>query len=240
MRVASSSLGGVRGLITREQRLTDLDRKVLDSLSRHVPSRPASDPGVFGSNPFSLGPVTIRLNATRDSAPALFYAIPAAGLSIRSENCLGVGPVLRIRECVGRDAVYEDVAARTKALPSPHRIAPISVQWGLAAFSPSTYVPEERRPSYVTAANVSQFQRSGASRVEKESITTRPRAALLAAVMFAGLCLALGMLGSMFVADGAILAIYGIAVTAFAAWVAKETYRDGQAVGSPQAGRIAG
>jgi hypothetical protein len=110
----------------------------------------------------------------------------------------------------------------------------------MVAFSPPTCVAEERRVSYATAANASPLQRSGASRLEKGSITTRLRAALLAAVMFAGLCLALGVLGSMFVADGAILAIYGITITAFAAWVAKETYRDGQAVNSPRTGRIAG
>ncbi|WP_046862174.1 hypothetical protein [Microvirga massiliensis] len=234
MRIASSSLGCVRGLVTREQRLTVLDRKLLEPLSRHVLSRPASSPGFFGSDPFSLGPVTIRLNATRDSTPAPFYAIQAAELSIRTENCLGIGPTLRTRECVGRDTVYEDMAARTKALTSTHRIAPVSAQWGMVAFSPPACMVEERRLSRVAAANASPLQRSSASRAESGNVTTRPRAALLAAVMFTGLCLALGVLGSMFVADDSILAIYGIVVTAFAAWVAKETYQD------YQAGRIAG
>jgi hypothetical protein len=61
---------------------------------------------------------------------------------------------------------------------------------------------------------------------------TRYRAVFTATVMFAGLCLILGVLGAMFVADGRVLAVYGVAVLAFATWVSRETYRDCRAARS--------
>jgi hypothetical protein len=52
------------------------------------------------------------------------------------------------------------------------------------------------------------------------------RATLTAAILFGGVCLMLGALGASMIESGKVLAIYGVAVLGFAAWVARETYRD--------------
>jgi hypothetical protein len=55
---------------------------------------------------------------------------------------------------------------------------------------------------------------------------TRPRAILTATLLFGGVCLMLGTLGTMLIESGRVLTIYSVAVLCFAAWVSRETYRD--------------
>jgi hypothetical protein len=54
---------------------------------------------------------------------------------------------------------------------------------------------------------------------------TRLRAILMAAILFGGVCLVLGVLGTMAIESGRVLGIYGIAVLGFATWVSWDTYR---------------
>jgi hypothetical protein len=55
---------------------------------------------------------------------------------------------------------------------------------------------------------------------------TRSRAVLTAAILFGGVCLMLGTLGTMLIESGNVLLVYGAAVLGFATWVSLETYRD--------------
>jgi hypothetical protein len=59
---------------------------------------------------------------------------------------------------------------------------------------------------------------------------TRSRAILTASILFAGVCLMLGVPGAMMIESGQVLAIYGVAVFGFAAWVSRETYQGCRAV----------
>ena len=54
---------------------------------------------------------------------------------------------------------------------------------------------------------------------------TRLRAILMAAILFSGVCLVLGTLGSMAIESRTVLSIYGIAVLGFAAWVSWDTFQ---------------
>lgn len=54
---------------------------------------------------------------------------------------------------------------------------------------------------------------------------THVRAILTAGILFVGVCLVLGILGAMVIESGKVLAIYGIAVLTFAAWVSWDTYQ---------------
>ncbi|MBM6581717.1 hypothetical protein ILT44_16080 [Microvirga sp. BT689] len=56
----------------------------------------------------------------------------------------------------------------------------------------------------------------------------RLRAITIAAIQFGGVCMMLGSLGAMTIESGRVLTVYGAAVLGFAAWVARETYRDCQ------------
>ncbi|MBM1173531.1 hypothetical protein [Microvirga arabica] len=54
---------------------------------------------------------------------------------------------------------------------------------------------------------------------------TRLRATLMAAILFGGVCLVLGGLGAMMIESARVLAVYGIGVLGFAAWVSGDTYQ---------------
>jgi hypothetical protein len=69
---------------------------------------------------------------------------------------------------------------------------------------------------------------------------TRLRAFLMAPVLFGGVCLTLGTLGTLTIEAGYVLTIYGVAVLGFATWVTLETYCDCRSQpGSPKLGRTA-
>ena len=59
---------------------------------------------------------------------------------------------------------------------------------------------------------------------------TRSRAILTTTILFAGICLMLGVPGAMMIESGQVLAIYGVGVLGFAAWVTRETYQGCRAV----------
>lgn len=58
---------------------------------------------------------------------------------------------------------------------------------------------------------------------------TRSRAMLTAGILFGGMCLMLGTLGTMLIESGTVRAVYGTAVLGFATWGARDTYRGRQA-----------
>lgn len=58
---------------------------------------------------------------------------------------------------------------------------------------------------------------------------SRPRAILMAAILFGGVCLMLGALGMMMFDSGKVLSIYIIAVLGFAAWLSWDTYERNRA-----------
>jgi positive regulator of sigma E activity len=55
------------------------------------------------------------------------------------------------------------------------------------------------------------------------------RSAFAAVFLFAGICLMLGTLGAMLILSGKVLAIYSVAVCAFAGWISWNTYQASQA-----------
>jgi len=58
---------------------------------------------------------------------------------------------------------------------------------------------------------------------------TQFRAILNAAILFAGVCLMLGIPGAMMIDSGKVLAIYSVAVLGFATWLSWDTYQGCQA-----------
>jgi hypothetical protein len=59
----------------------------------------------------------------------------------------------------------------------------------------------------------------------------------MAAILFGGVCLMLGVLGTMMIESGKVLSIYGIAVLGFAARVSRDTYERSRAgQGEPRSG----
>ncbi len=62
---------------------------------------------------------------------------------------------------------------------------------------------------------------------------TRLSAFLTAAILFGGVCLTLGLLGTLMIDQANVLWIYGGAVLGFASWVGQQTYRDCRAALRP-------